>query len=78
MDTNNKINAIAMCLVSTVWACFLRLWRSLKLLLNAASAYRHPGTCHGQYRIAELNVLSKDIEVICEAPPPVLIHSRAG
>lgn len=68
MDTNNKINAIAMCLVSTVWACVLRLWRSLKLLLNAASAYRHPGTCHGQYRIAELNVISKDIEVICEAP----------
>ena len=68
MDTNNKINAIAMCLVSTVWACVLRLWRSLKLLLNAASAYRHPGTCHGQYRIAELTVISKDIEVICEAP----------
>lgn len=68
MDTNNKINAIAMCLLSTVWACVLRLWRSLKLLLNAASAYRRPGPCHGQYRIAELNVISKDIEVICEAP----------
>ena len=68
MDTNNKIMTIAMCLVSTVWACVLRLWRSLKLLLNSASAYRRPGPCHGQYRIAELNVISKDIEVICEAP----------
>lgn len=68
MDTDNKIKAIALCLVSTVWACVLRPRRSLKLLLNAASAYRHPGTSHGQYRIAELNVLSKDIEVICEAP----------
>lgn len=57
-----------MCVVYTMWACVLRLWRSLMSRPNAASAYRPPGTCHGQHRIAELNVLSKDIEVICEAP----------
>lgn len=68
MDTNNKIMTIVVRVVYTVWACVLGLWRSLKLLLNAASAYRRPGPCHGQYRIAELNVISKDIEVICEAP----------
>lgn len=68
MDTDNKIKTIAMRVAYAVWACVLRLWRSLKLLLNAASAYRHPGPCHGRHRIAELNVLSKDIEVICEAP----------
>lgn len=68
MDTNNKIMTIVVRVVYTVWACLLGLWRSLKLLLYSASAYRRPGPCHGQYRIAELNVLSKDIEVICEAP----------
>ena len=67
MDTNNKIMTIAMRVAYTVWACVLSLWRSLMLLLNSASAYKSR-TCHGQYRIAELNVISKDIEVICEAP----------
>ena len=67
MDTNNKIMTIAMRVAYTVWACVLRLWRSLMLLLNSALANKSR-TCHGQYRIAELNVLSKDIEVICEAP----------
>lgn len=67
MDTNNKIMTIAMRVAYTVWACVLRLWRSLMLLLNSASANKSR-TCNGQYRIAELNVLSKDIEVICEAP----------
>ena len=67
MDTNNKIMTIAVRVAYTVWACVLRLWRSLMLLLNSASANKSR-ICHGQYRIAELNVLSKDIEVICEAP----------